>query len=633
MIKYFDNDYEGFDNEHNIIKIEPSFDKVAYQFGDPIGDFIEKNVKPTKGSNFYLINAMGSGELYNSNSRGDYWPRQELIDRHKTFETTPARVFISHQNKDAERRLGDVLFSHFNPETERVELVERIDWDRVFKYAPSWIKTLLQTNQPFNTSMGAKVDYEECSYCGQKNKLMNQRCDHLKNHMNQFIDGVHIHAINIKPTFFDNSIVMRGADKVARSLKKVASDPYDNLIIDSKNTIMNDSELGDKSYFIFDSEKSNKVDILPEEKQAFIREETIDKIAEDSFFLTKEFIDSLLDYDLKDILGVTKIAGAELLPHEYQYVVLKKLGQDEEADRRWNDGVRFKLQDFPTSNINKLALGYDRELLSKFAECIPFKSNYKPFVLYRGLSKIAAENSPINWTIVEEPVLSKAYADYICKDMEKVADISSILPFISALFLTIPSLMALQRSTNRMDKIETKNIKMENEIRSRSSDIPMLPFLPNPVYHNPLFQSNLGQEAKPVYIINNPIKTASANKIINSIRGVTSKVINKAPLTFHYGLPLAASGLATGYLAGRDKEKELNGDPEAGVGISGIARKHPFLTTATGALLGHTISKQLVKKSSQDLTDYKEFLKTASQEILLEFVKKIPDDIFFDLIN
>jgi len=719
MIKYILNEYEGIDNKNNIIRLEPNFEKVAYQFGDPIKEFIEKNIKPTKGSNYYLINAMGSGEIYGANTRGDYFPRKELIENHKTFETTPAHVFVQHRNKDKSRRLGDVLFSYFNEDTDRVELVQRIDWDRVFKYAPDWVKVLLQTDQPYSSSMGCligtskintleglkeikdiregdlvkthtgawkkvtrlfskyfnegiytikvqslgkefkvtyehpflilpkekvknkwnsfiydsetlepewiktqdlrvgdyacyvfntdieedpeatpefarllgwylsdgyihlngknknpnnieivlgkgeeryieeiqnlvgeektklktfdtfyrlyiydsklasklleysgrgcktkkvsqkvmkwspelqlellgafingdgflydncthfeianyelamqlcemaarngitwtiqeikhtanensicktgsesicwqvqfckkynkklasvtdksgtfedknypdrkfiwknyifspitkiefddswegmiynfeveedesyvadnvvvhncTVDYEYCSYCGKKNKLMNQRCDHLNNHMNQFIDGVRVYAVNIKPKFFDNSIVMRGADRIARSIKKVASDPYEDGIFNSEETIMNDNELRGRSYFIIDSKKSNKLDFspAPETKVAFIREETFDKIASDSFYLSKDFIDSMLESELKDILGVTKLAGAELLPHEYQYIVLKKLGQDEEAERRWNYGVRFKLQDTPTEKIDKLA--------------------------------------------------------------------------------------------------------------------------------------------------------------------------------------------------------------------------------------------------------------------------------------
>jgi hypothetical protein len=44
----------------NVILLESNFEKVAYKFGDTIKEYIEKNVKPAKGSYFYLINAMGA---------------------------------------------------------------------------------------------------------------------------------------------------------------------------------------------------------------------------------------------------------------------------------------------------------------------------------------------------------------------------------------------------------------------------------------------------------------------------------------------------------------------------------------------------------------------------------------------
>jgi hypothetical protein len=157
MIKYIENtypDYKNYDLIPKSYKIKSDFEKVAYEMADPVKAFIE-TLKPSKDSNYYWINAMGSGELYGANNRGDYFPRQELMDHHHTFVDTPAKVYIQHRNKDPQMSLGDVLFSHFNPDTERVELVQRIDWNKVFKsYTPDWIRTLLQTDKSFNTSMG-----------------------------------------------------------------------------------------------------------------------------------------------------------------------------------------------------------------------------------------------------------------------------------------------------------------------------------------------------------------------------------------------------------------------------------------------------------------------------------------------
>jgi hypothetical protein len=114
MIKYINLDYKNFEKEPSIYRIQSDFEKSAYAMADTIKEFIEK-LKPNKDSNFYWINAMGAGETYGSNSRGDYFPRNELVNSHKTFVETPARVYIQHRNKDPQYSLGEVIYSFFNP--------------------------------------------------------------------------------------------------------------------------------------------------------------------------------------------------------------------------------------------------------------------------------------------------------------------------------------------------------------------------------------------------------------------------------------------------------------------------------------------------------------------------------------
>lgn len=601
MIKYINNDYPGFENK--TIKLDSNFEKVAYEFGDPIKEFIEKHVKPTKGSNYYLINAMGAGETYGSNSRGDYFPREELKKHHKTFETSPAYAYVQHRNKDPRISLGQVLHSHFNEDTDRVELVQRLDWDKIYKFAPDWLKALLQTDQSYNTSMGCRVEYDQCSHCGKKHKLMNEYCDHLRRNMNQFVDGIKVVAINIGPKFFDNSAVRLGADRTARSIKKIASDPEVDEMLNAEHTIMNDAELKNRSYFFIDS-------TIPKEV-AFIREETIDKIASESYHMNKEELDGLLEYDLNDILGATKLAGAELLPWEYQYVTLKKLGSDELADKYWNTNVRFKLEDSPSGK--DISLSYTPEAFAKFAEFIPLKSNYKHFAIYRGLSKTAS-NSPKKWTIGGGPIfdlLGQSYADYVSKDMRKTAGLEALIPILSSLFITLPSLLRLQKSDMRDEQISNDHIKMIQNTKSRATEIPMVPGLLNPVYKNPLFKTASIKE--------------SVNKGFNNLR-------NRLPKMYDFGVPLGVGIGSSLYLTGKDREREAMGDPRTGTGLAGIARKHPILTAAGGAILTH-LGMEKIRKTATDMTEYKNFLKTASQEQLYEFINTLPDNLFFDLIN
>lgn len=601
MIKYIDNIYSGYENQETVFKIESNFEKVAYEFGDSVKEYIENFVKPTKGSNFYLINALGAGETFGANSRGDFFPRNELIKTHKTFETTPAKVFVQHQNKDPKISLGDVLFSNFNKDTDRVELVQRIDWDKVWKFAPQWIKSALQTNQSYNTSMGCHVQYEYCSKCNRKNKLMNDRCDHMKHHMNEFQDGIKIYAVNVGPRFFDNSVVRRGADRIARSQGKIASESNEpiSFYFNAKDTITEDKEL-------FGSKKI----------ETFINESNVEKIAETIYNFDQKELNYFCDnFELNEILGTTKVAGAELLPWEYQYVVLNKLGDTKLAEDLWNSKTRFSIPEkYETSNLN---LKFNGKVFEKFASYIPGRSFYKHFYSYRTLAKFASE-SPEKWKVGGGEVLDfigKSYVDYLSHDVEKSAELISLIPLLQSLFMSLPALNTIKNNKEMSNKTESTHIQsIKGE--SNAKTVPLLPFVPNPVYHNPLLTAD-----NPALNIN------VMNKDINVVK--TAGLVG-------LGAAVGAGALGTSWLVGRDKEKEITGNPTAGTGVSGFARKHPIVTGTSGALLTHmgikSIGKTLGKLAGEELvTDYSNFLKNSTQEDLSDFITKAPEDLILNL--
>jgi len=74
-------------------------------------------------------------------------------------------------------------------------------------------------------SHNCTVPEDFCSICNNAAKSRKDYCVHLKQAMNAiFEDGRQVYAINKQPTFFDLSKVNRGADRIAYSLRKVASD-------------------------------------------------------------------------------------------------------------------------------------------------------------------------------------------------------------------------------------------------------------------------------------------------------------------------------------------------------------------------------------------------------------------------
>lgn len=592
MIKYIENIYKGT-NPKDIIKIGSDFEKIAYEMADPVKEYIE-TLKPDSKSDYLWVNAMGAGETYGSNSRGDYFPRQELINNHHTFTQNPAHVYVQHVNKDPNISLGEVVFSYFNPDTDRVELIQKVDHEKVAKHAPDWVKSGLTRFDidPLNTSMGTKVAYDECSKCGQKNKTIFDYCDHLKYAMNQWQDGIHIHAINVEPNFFDNSFVRRGADRVARVISKVAS-------YQSSETILTDKELilPKKKFYV----PSNY-------KFASINEQNIDVFQYNNPELSKNQLDELSKHDLNELLGSLKVAECELLPQEFQYLLLCATGHKKHAEDFYERGERFVLPALDTMTT-KMSLNTNSILLEDLAPIVCDKTLSLPFVLYRSLHKTAQEMSNFldkNWVATRNPLLDEIgplYVSYV--NMEKTADFKT---FLFSLFFNWDDIKKRQDSKRKIDSVRNKE---QTAINQEASKVPTLPV----GSYNPVFKSEFLQ------------KNA----------GLTTKALKKST-------PYLIGGGATLYMAGEDAKKELSGDPTAGTGLAGTARKHPIAATLGGGALALTAShglKKLFKKASLKspekidkdfINEYKEFLADKSPEDLLVMLDRIPEDIISQII-
>lgn len=576
MIKYTNNVYKGHEKETNVIEIKSDFEKVAYDMSDVVKEFIE-TLKPSDNDEvrYDWINAMGAGETYGSNNRGDYFPRQELIDHHHTFADNPARVYVQHVNKDPEIRLGDVLFSYFNPDTDRVELIQSIEKSRLDKYAADWVRSQLHIGEPYATSMGCKVAYDVCSKCGQKNKTVADYCDHLKYAMNQWQDGIHIHAINVDPNFFDNSIVRRGADRIARQLSKVASDivsPADTILVDS------DLVIPRKTYVFFESPKT-----------AYINESNHDIVTTRIHEFDKPTLDLLTQYKLQDVLGTCKTASVELLPSEYQYLVLNSIGESDLADTYYYNGVRFEIPN--KTDGAKIKLGFDEEILNVLGDYIPYKSLSKPLLVYNALTteKIASIYTKDHTDLLD--TIGKSYVQYLSQ--EKTADFN-LLSMILDLFMSSP---VIKDRTDRTKSNDRTIIENMSAIKQRVANVPMVPGVYNPVYKN---------------------------DFLKSAGWKTRGLVN-------VGLPALAGAATASYLAGGDAKNELE-EKERG-GLSNFARRHPILTGLgaaglTSAAIGG-VKKIGFKKSAEEIDfidEYKKHLLQQDSQNLLKMICDLPED-------
>jgi len=206
----------------NITQFHPGAMQKIAEVGGPVSDFL-LTLQPDPNLIYLLINAMGAGEFYSSNRNGDFFGESELKRAHHTF-VSDAKVFKHHKNKPTSPSYGNVLFSYYNEEMHRVELVVTIDR----RLAPD-LAMRVDADEYLPWSMGVKVPYDVCSMCGNRAKTVAQYCSHLKRPSINSIDpltGKKAYADNVKINkFFDISVVRINADRTAFTMRKVAGIP------------------------------------------------------------------------------------------------------------------------------------------------------------------------------------------------------------------------------------------------------------------------------------------------------------------------------------------------------------------------------------------------------------------------
>ena len=160
---------------------------------------------------YLKVRAVSAGEYWGDNKNADFFPEGELKPSYNTFLT--AHTFKNHENKDVKNAIGDVLTAEWDDVMKSVNLLLRIDR----KSAPGSIVRGYEKNFMTDVSMGCRIDHSVCSICGNKAKTKFEYCDHIKLERGRiYDDGRKVFEINIKPKFHDISLVLSGAEKVAK---------------------------------------------------------------------------------------------------------------------------------------------------------------------------------------------------------------------------------------------------------------------------------------------------------------------------------------------------------------------------------------------------------------------------------
>lgn len=208
--------------------------KRAAMFTKEVSD-----LKPEPGKSFLHLISLGSGETYSTNRNGDYFNEKEaewrpphpheekravvqldggLIKYHPTFMR--GHVFEHHINSDPRTAIGEIKAAVYNPEMHRGELIICVP------HGPKWDSDLqkIASGDQVAFSMSCRVSRDICSICGHHAASRAEYCDHARNQLTDILkEGHQVFVINDNPNFFDISKVFRPADRIAWSLRKVAS--------------------------------------------------------------------------------------------------------------------------------------------------------------------------------------------------------------------------------------------------------------------------------------------------------------------------------------------------------------------------------------------------------------------------
>lgn len=175
-------------------------------------------LRPQANKTILHIIALGDEEAFGPNRNGDAFNREDNIRCHPRFKKL-GHLFRNHKNTDPAKAVGDVVATAHNDPMSRVELLVGLD-NR--KCAAEVDAANRGEDVPF--SMGSSQEYDECSICKHKAPTAADHCDHVKNLLGEVLsDGRKVYMKNPDPKFFDISIVHKPADRIAYSLRKVAS--------------------------------------------------------------------------------------------------------------------------------------------------------------------------------------------------------------------------------------------------------------------------------------------------------------------------------------------------------------------------------------------------------------------------
>lgn len=203
--------------EARVQVIDPSMVKTA---STEIQSFWD-SLSPSPEFAYLWVIGVSAVEFYGCNNNGDAFYEEDLRKTHKDFVSN-AHIFLHHVNKDPAKSIGKPVYSWYNDEMHRIELILAVNKNA---RGAEDIVLKIQNGEQLYVSMGCRVAHDVCSICGNKAPTRAQYCEHLRYNMKKILpDGRQVFAYNPDPKFFDISLVRKPADPTAFALDKMASE-------------------------------------------------------------------------------------------------------------------------------------------------------------------------------------------------------------------------------------------------------------------------------------------------------------------------------------------------------------------------------------------------------------------------
>jgi hypothetical protein len=419
---------------------------------------------------FVLVNALGAGEYYGSNINADYFPWNALAHEgrdygYQTFLN--AHVFSHHVNKDPAKAFGLPVLSVLNPRMKRVELIIRLEREKARSEGQDGVITRIDAGEFPDVSMGCKVPFDVCMICGNHSATRDDYCEHMRPPPemrgiwgpNKILeDGRRICVSNLTPRFFDLSFVFIGADKTAKVMAKLAAKgnqiclgevcaipshrAQDHALYDARGEVLDlgmrktaavecddlRGPCGRRCADCVDRERchteklasafgvkfaSRKMaEMVKSVPAGSIAAHRLPSLEKDEPDLPPEVLDAMAESPLPNALGTASSSGIVLKPHEFQRIVLIRMGEDDLADELDDAGQVFR----PVHRFDD-SVGVDSSIIARLLKALlPYvqaRTAFGPSFRSRLLRAQEGEKKDLpTREAVQHPVLDKISAAY-----------------------------------------------------------------------------------------------------------------------------------------------------------------------------------------------------------------------------